>query len=371
MYEGVQVATVHADPGSPAAAFDAAFIASVSRSLLWSAAAAAVVALALTFFLSRRVLGPVEALTSAAKAMEHGDLSQRVKVKSRDEVGELASAFNAMAGSLAKTEELRRNMVSDVAHELRTPLTNIRGYLEAMRDGVLAPDKATLDSAYEEAIHLTRLVDDLQDLALAEAGQLKLDKSATDLADVVERAVRAVAPQAMDKGIDLSVNVAGKLPQVEVDQVRITQVLLNLLSNALVHTPEGGAVGVSATTDQPSAMSLQSPTDTSQNPEPRTQNLGAATPFVLVSVSDTGHGIAHEHLPYIFDRFYRVDPSRARSTGGSGIGLAISRRLVEAHGGRIWVESGPGKGSRFRFSLPLAPRPEVQSGVGPSDRLRS
>ena len=345
IFEGVSVGSVHADPGSPAAAFDAAFLTSVTRSLLWSAAAAAVVALVLALFLSRRILRPVAALTSAARAMEQGDLSQRVQVKSRDEVGELGSAFNAMAGSLARTEDLRRNMVTDVAHELRTPLTNIRGYLEAMRDGVLAADKVTLDSACEEAVHLSRLVDDLQELAMAEAGQLKLDRGPADLGEVVDRAVRAVTPRAMDKSIELSTHVQGQLPQVEIDQVRIAQVLLNLLSNALAHTPNGGTITVSAVGDQPSAISGQPPAASHQS------SL-ISHHFVRVSVSDTGKGIPPDHLPYVFDRFYRVDPSRARSTGGSGIGLAISRQLIQAHGGEIWAESEVGKGSTFIFTLP-------------------
>ncbi len=326
IYQGSPVGTVHVDPGPPEAAFGAAFLTAVNRSIFLSAAAAAVVALALTLFISRRVLRPIGALTSAVHAMERGDLSQRVQVTSRDEVGELGSAFNAMAGSLARTEELRRNMVADVAHELRTPLSNVRGYLEAIRDGVLGPDKATLDSVYDEALHLSRLVDDLQEMALADAGQMKLHRVPSDLAEVVDRAVRAVAPQAIEKGIELSAAAPEKLPPVEIDQVRIAQVLLNLLSNALAHTPRGGSVTV---------------------------RVAQAGKNAEVSVSDTGQGIAAEHLPNIFDRFYRADPSRARATGGSGIGLAVVRQLVEAHGGEVSVKSEMGRGSIFKFTLPL------------------
>jgi signal transduction histidine kinase len=331
LYQGNPVGMVIADPGPPTTAFDAAFLAAVNRSLLLTAAAAAVVALLLTLFLSRRILGPVEALTAAVRAMEQGDLSQRVHIDSGDEVGDLARAFNSMAGSLARNEELRKNMVTDVAHELRTPLSNIRGYLEAMLDGVLAPDEKTLDSTYEEAILLNRLVDDLQELAMAEAGQLKLERSATDLTDVVDRVLRAMSPQAAEKRINLTAEFPADPPPVEIDSGRITQVLQNLLRNALAHTPEGGSVRVSAE---------------------QTGNQ------VEVAVSDTGSGIPPEHLPQIFERFYRVDPSRTRATGGSGIGLAIARQLVEAHGGRIWAESEVGKGSTFRFTLPLAVAPK-------------
>ncbi|HEX9017499.1 MAG TPA: HAMP domain-containing sensor histidine kinase [Chloroflexota bacterium] len=341
-FEGSVVGAVAVVPNPPGDAGDA-FMASVNRSLLFSAAAAAVVALLLTLFLSRRILGPIEALTSAARALEKGDLTQRVRPESKDEVGELANAFNEMASSLARTEELRKNMVTDVAHELRTPLTNIRGYLEAIRDGMIAPERATLDLIYGEAIHLGELVDDLQELALAEAGQLKLEKAPADFADVVDRAVRAVSARALEKNIRLSASVPERLPPLEIDRRRITQVLLNLLSNAVAYTPPGGSVSL---------------------------KVDRSGDVVNVAVSDTGQGIPAEHLASVFDRFYRVDPSRARTTGGSGIGLAIVKQLVEAHGGKVGVESEPGKGSTFTFSLP-APASERPSGATSSDAVRA
>ncbi len=324
---GIPVGFVYLNPGNLGEVGDLGFLSSVNRSILLSAGAAAALALLLTAALSRRILGPVDALTTAVRAMEQGDLTQRVPIESRDEVGELARAFNAMARSLARNEELRRNMVTDVAHELRTPLSNVRGYLEAMRDGVLRPDKQTLDSVYEESLRLSRLVDDLQELALAEAGQLKLDRSATHLGEVVDRAVRAASPKAAVKGIDLTADLPDGIPQTEIDPDRIGQVLQNLLCNALAHTPRGGTVAV------------------------RARPMGNE---VEVAVSDTGSGISAEHLPHVFERFYRVDPSRSRSTGGTGIGLAIAKQLVEAHGGRIWAESEIGKGSTFHFTLPVA-----------------
>jgi len=327
-YRGSQVGTVYINPGASAEAEgETAFLSSVNRSLLLSAGVAAILALMLTVTLSRRILGPVEALTRAARAMERGDLAQRVQVESRDEVGDLGKAFNAMAGSLARNEELRRNMVSDVAHELRNPLFTVRGNVEAIVDGYLPPDGKTMKSIHEDIMLLSRLVDDLQELALAEAGQLRLDRTATELRDVIRRAIRVAEPQAAVRGITLSADLPEGLPEVDIDPGRVGQVLQNLLSNALAHTPEGGAVVVRA---------------------------GLGSGMVEAWVEDTGSGIPSEHLPHIFERFYRADPSRSRATGGSGIGLAIAKKLVEAHGGRIWVESRLGKGSSFRFSLPLA-----------------
>ena len=328
LHRGVPVGAIYVDPlGQGADPQREAFLASVNRALLLAAAAASLVAVLIALGFSRRILGPIEDLTAAARRMEKGDLSQRVEVRSRDEIGELARAFNAMADGLARLEELRRNMVTDVAHELRTPLSNIRGYLEALREGVVEPKQEVLDSLYEEAMLLNRLVDDLQELALAEAGQLRLERRPVALADVVDRAVEAARSRATAKGIALRVDLPEDLPLVDVDSQRIGQVLGNLLTNALTHTPSGGEVVVAAR---------------------------AGESEVEVIVSDTGEGIPPEHLPYIFERFYRVNKSRSRATGGTGLGLAIAKQLVEAHGGRIEVESEVGKGSRFTFTLPVA-----------------
>jgi signal transduction histidine kinase len=299
------------------------FLASVNRALLLIAVAAGLSAVLLILGLSRRILAPVEALTAAVRRMEAGDLSQRVEITSRDEIGELARAFNSMADGLARLEELRRNMVTDVAHELRTPLSNIQGYLEALQDGVVEPEKHIIDSLHAEAMLLNHLVDDLQELSLAEAGHLKLECQPVALTDIVDRAVEAVRPRAEAKGIRLQVDLPEDL-LVDVDPQRIGQVLRNLLDNALTHTPPGGEVGVAAR---------------------------ASNQWVEVSVRDTGTGIAAEDLPYVFERFYRADKSRSRATGGAGLGLAIARSLVEAHGGRIWVESTEGEGSTFTFAL--------------------
>jgi len=328
VHRGMRVGTIYVDPlGRGVDPRKEAFLASVNRALLLAAMAAGLVAAVLAIGLSHHILGPIEALTAAARRMEKGDLSQRVEVKSGDEIGELSRAFNAMAESLARLEELRRNMVTDVAHELRTPLSNIRGYLEALRDGMVKPSRELLDSLYEEVMLLNRLVDDLQELALAEARQLRLERRPVALASIVDNAVEAARPRATAKGIKLQVHLPEDLPLVDVDPQRIGQALGNLLSNALTHTPSGGEVVIAA------------------------QARGTE---VEVSVSDTGEGIPPEHLPYIFERFYRVDKSRSRATGGTGLGLAITKQLVEAHGGRIEVESEVGRGTRFTFTLPRA-----------------
>ena len=217
--------------------------------------------------------------------------------------------------------------MADVAHELRTPLSNIRGYLEALRDGVIEPDASTIESMHEEALLLTRLADDLQELALAEAGELRLDLAPNDLADIVRKAVAAIQVQAATKDIHIETKLAPDLPQVKVDAEWIGQVLRNLLSNAVAYTPQGGQVSVSART------------------------LGS---WVELSVADSGTGIPAEDLPFIFERFYRADKSRSRATGGVGLGLTIVKRLVEAHGGSIEAHSEEGRGSTFVFTVPQA-----------------
>jgi signal transduction histidine kinase len=304
----------------------AGFLDSVNKELLIATAVAGLVALLLTWLLSRRILGPVEALTAAAGRMEKGDLSQHVEVKSRDEIGKLAHAFNSMTDGLSRLEQLRRNMVTDVAHELRTPIANIRGYLEAMQDGIVKPDPNIIESLHEEAMLLTRLVEDLQELELAEAGKLKLVQQRVKPADMIEKAVTATRPVAAEKEVSLSAELPPNLPEIDADPERIGQVLRNLLNNAIKHTPAGGHVDVAACT------------------------RGS---MIEVSVKDSGPGISPDHLPHIFDRFYRADQSRARSTGGTGLGLAIVKELVEMHGGQVRVESTPGNGAAFYFTLPL------------------
>ncbi|MBI2908573.1 MAG: HAMP domain-containing protein [Chloroflexi bacterium] len=321
---GELVGTIFVNPLA-AQTIDSSFLDAVNRWLLVSTAAAGALALLLTLVVSRRILGPIESLTAAARRMEGGDLSSRVAVKGKDEIGALGHAFNTMAESLARNERLRRNMVSDVAHELRTPLTNIRGYVEGLRDGVLQPGRETLDIVFEEAQLLGRLIDDLQELALAEAGQLRLERQPASLNDIVELAVAAIRPQSASKGLHMEIDLMTGLPAANVDAERIGQVLRNLLNNAAAYTPPGGTVAVST---RQAEGSLE------------------------VSVEDAGAGIAPEDLPYVFERFYRSDRSRSRATGGAGLGLTIARRLVEAHGGEIRVHSQLGRGTTFTFTLP-------------------
>jgi len=300
---------------------------SINRFLLLGGSLAIVIALILTFVLSRRMSSPIGVLANAARRLGGGDLSQRVQFRGKGEVGELAQAFNSMAADLEHAEQLRRNLVADVAHELRTPLSNIQGYLEAIRDRVMKPNAATIQSLNEETALLSRLVDELQELSLAEAGELKLVYQAEDIVNVVKQAVTSWHPQVAAKGILLSLDLPDNLPLVNIDRQRVNEVLHNLLENAVAHTHKGGTINVAAM---------------------------AQNDWVEVCVSDTGEGIPVEDLPNIFERFYRVDRSRARATGGSGLGLTIAKRLVEAHGGQITVQSELGKGSSFSFTLPIA-----------------
>ena len=300
---------------------------SINRFLLWGGLLAIAIALLLTFVLSRRMSSPIHALAAAARRLGRGDLSQRVQLQGKGEVQELAQAFNSMASDLEHAEQLRQNLVADVAHELRTPLSNIRGYLEAARDGVVKPDAAIIRSLNEEAMLLSRLVDDLQELSLAESGELKLLCQAEDIAQLIKQTVGAVQAEAETRGVSVSIDLPDTLPPVNVDSQRLNQVLHNLLENAVAHTGKGGTITVTATRQGD---------------------------HVQVSVSDTGEGIPVEDLPNIFERFYRVDKSRARATGGSGLGLTIAKRLVEAHDGNIEAQSEPGRGSRFSFTVPIA-----------------
>ena len=297
---------------------------SLSMLLILSGLLAAAVAMVLTFFLSRRIVAPVESLAKVAQSVARRDFSVQAEVTSRDEVGELSRIFNSMIGELSHTEEMRRNLVADLAHELRTPVTNVQGYIEGIADGIMAPDTATLGSMHNEVLLLCRLIDDLQDLALAESGRLPFLKQPCKLGGIAQRALAAVQQQAHARQITLEVDLPAELP-LQADPERINQVLRNLLTNAVVYTPAGGRVSLLA------------------------RDRGAEIHLV---VRDNGPGIPAKDLPYIFERFYRVDKSRSRATGGVGLGLTIARRLVEAHGGDIEVHSEPGEGTDFVVRLP-------------------
>lgn len=332
--EGRVVGLVYSLPGSRTLLEELRLPYLISPALPLGALGAAVAAILLTVALSRRILGPVESLTGAVRRMESGDLTQRVGVESSDEVGTLARAFNAMADSLERQEEMRRHMVSDIAHELRSPLTNIQGYLEAAQDGLVALDMDLVASLHEEATLLGRLVRDLQDLALAEAGQLSLHREPVPLAELVDDALAMAQPHALARGVLLESHVPNGLPPLYADAQRVAQVLRNLLNNAVSATGEGDTVGVHARREGD---------------------------IVHVTVRDTGCGIAPDDLPHVFDRFFRVDRARTRGTGGSGLGLAIAKQWVEAQGGRVWAESTAGTGSAFRFTVPLC---DAMPGTG-------
>jgi signal transduction histidine kinase len=303
------------------------FLQAVNSSLAIAALAAVGVALALSLFLSRQLTAPLHHLTTAARRAGEGDLAVRVDEKGGDEVAELGMAFNSMTENLQRNEEARKRLLADIVHELRTPLSVIQGNLEAMLDGIIPANNDQIASLHQESLLLARLVTDLRDLSLAEAGQLRLDSSPNDAATLVEKEIALVSGQAEDKGISLSTNLPPSLPQLWVDPQRFRQVLHNLLSNAIRHTSSGDIITIGASSDASSQM-------------------------ITLYVTDTGSGIAPEDLPFVFEHFYRGDPSRQRSSGGSGIGLAVVKQLVEAHGGRVWVESESGKGSTFYFTMP-------------------
>jgi signal transduction histidine kinase len=270
----------------------------------------------------RRFAAPLGDVIEAAGRVEAGDYSARVRERGPREVRSLAHAFNAMSERLETSEAQRRRLVADVTHELRTPLTIMQGDLEALLDGLYPADALHLGPILDETRVLSRLVDDLRTLSLAEAGALALHREPTDIAGLVADSVASFRAQADSGGIDLSVAIEGALPQAEVDPVRIREVLSNLLSNALRYTPRGGSVRVGAS---------------------------ASDSQVRVSVRDTGPGIAADALPHVFDRFYKSEESR-----GAGLGLAIAKSLVAAHGGEIEATSAPGQGTEMRLWLPTA-----------------
>lgn len=292
-----------------------------------TAATAAVILLAaavVTVLAGRRLVRPILALTTATQQMEAGDRATRVPVTGNDEVGRLADAFNAMAESLESGDQQRKALVSDVAHELRNPLANVRSYLEAAEVGLVPLDTTLVQALQEESGLLERLVADLQDLALADAGMLRIHPEERDATDLANQAVAAHRTQAEASGVSVRVDAPGPVP-VHVDPGRLRQALGNLVANAVTHTPPGGTVEVAV------------------------RQTGGS---VVLTVIDTGAGIAPEHLPHVFDRFYRADPSRSRTTGGSGLGLAITKHLVEAHHGHVEATSTVGQGSVFTIRLP-------------------
>ena len=284
------------------------------------------VAIVAGVWMSRTLTAPMAELGEAAQAIGHQDLGRRVTVSGTDEVVALASRFNEMAAQLEEAEGLRRNLLADVAHELRNPLHVLQGNLQAILDGVYEMSDEEIARIYEQTRHLTAMVDDLHELSQAEAHQLPLNKQTVDMAALVKEAAGIFQPMAGAQKIELRVELLGALPQVEADPERLRQVMNNLLSNAMRHTPEGGQVLV--------AVERQAD-------------------MVQVAIQDSGAGIPAEHLQHVFSRFYRTDSARSREQGGAGLGLAIARAIVEEHGGWMRASSpGPGQGSTFTFGVP-------------------
>ena len=307
---------------------DMAFHTATLISLAVAVAASVATALALSWVVSARVVQPVRALAAAAQRIARGAHTARVPVRGTDELAQLAGAFNEMATSLEHAEQIRRQLLADVAHELRTPLATVESYVEALADGVLAADAENWTAIRSETARLNRLVNDLQRVSRAEAHQLDLHPAPTDPGELVQAAVKAARPAFATKGVALASDIQTDLPMVEVDRERIAEVLANLLTNALRHTPPGGTVQAS---------------------------VGQRADRIEIAVADDGEGIAAEHLDRIFERFYRIDPARARASGGTGIGLTIVRAIIEAHDGSVQASSeGIGRGASFTVRLPIA-----------------
>lgn len=318
-------------PGDPMGdamglATQAAFEEAMQRALVAATVIAIASATVVSIAVADRIAGPIGALAAAARRVAGGHYAERVPVADPNELGELATSFNEMAGSLEATERRRLQLVGDVAHELRTPLTTLDGYLEGLEDGVIEPTGATWHLLRAETGRLTRLVNDLSELWRAEAHQLPLRIEAVDAALVAAEVVERFLPLAAARAI--RIDVRSEPAACLGDRDRVAQVLANYLSNALRHAPDGSAITVATST---------------------------AGGVVLVSVMDRGPGIAADQLEAVFERFYRIDAARSRASGGSGIGLAIVRAIAFAMGGRVWAESaGPGTGATFVLELPSA-----------------
>jgi histidine kinase len=303
------------------------FKASFNEALLIAVLAASLTALIVSLFFSRSVLAPVRVMTYASQRIAEGHYAERVDLRGNDELSQLADSFNQMAEQLEQVENMRRQLIGDVAHELRTPLTAIKGVAEGLVDGVFPASAETYLQIHAEAERLSRLVDDLQELSRVESRATRLNIRSVDSSAVIQTVVKRLQFQFDEKRVALTSLTPRDSMYVLADEDRLIQILTNLIGNALQYTPENGSVTVSVERDKNEAR---------------------------VSVRDTGDGIPAEHLARIFDRFYRVDKSRSRAHGGSGVGLTIAKHLVEAQGGKIWAESaGKNKGSAFTFALPL------------------
>ena len=314
------------------------FLTNVNQAILLTGLIVALVVIVFSMILARRLTHPLVSLTQAAEQMRQGDYARRVESPgTQDEMGRLATSFNEMASTieadvneLRRQEQMRRDMIANIAHDMLTPLTAIQGFNEALADGMITHPEQRQETAQligREAQRLRRLVVDMQQMTSLESGQAHLELAPLDIHALVDETLAVIHPECEQRGITVRNEIAPATPPVLADSDRITQVLLNLLDNARRHTPPGGTITVGAT------------------PEGK---------ILRVCVGDTGSGIANADLPHIFERFYRVDKSRTGATGGSGLGLSIVKAIITAHGGQTSAESTPGKGTRILFTLPLA-----------------
>lgn len=301
------------------------FLEAAHRGLLWAALLSLVAGLTLGFLLVRRLLGPLYQMIAISRQISRGDYTARVHIARQDEVGELGAAFNAMIDNLQRIEQLRKKMVVDIAHQLRAPLTNIRGYIEALTNQTLTPTPNVLSLLHEETLRLGNLTEDLMRLSVADAARWTLRREAMDLRELLAHTLALYKNQFADKSIAVETRSSGPASKISADSEKLAQVLQNLLDNAWRYTPNGGRVRISIDTLPHS---------------------------VKAEVANTGEPIAETDLPLIFERFYRIDKARSRNHGGAGIGLAIVKELVEAHGGKTGAESADGE-NRIWFSLPI------------------
>ena len=312
------------------------FQAVIDQSLLLAGFGAFAAAVAVSVYVSRRIVEPLQELAQVSRRLSQGYYHERTSIRSDDEFAALSASLNQLAEAIERTEQRRLGLITDVAHELRTPLTTIEGYMEGLIDGVIQPEPQTFAMLQHEAVRLKWLIEEMALLSRAEAGLLRVEPKPIDLHTVIEYVAAQFQPQFVSQELSLVLELPRDLPVVLADPDRVEQILINLLANALQYTRSGGAVTLLAE---------------------------SFDYYVRVAVRDTGIGIPTEHLSHIFERFYRVDKSRARTSGGTGIGLTIARHLVYAHGGEIWVESeGSGKGTTFYFTLPVH-EPEVIEGI--------
>lgn len=317
-------------PGTP----EGEFLRGLNRAILLSAVAATTLALVIGAVLARTISQPVRKLKEATHRVAEGELGYQVTVRASDELGDLADSFNQMSADLAHSIDLRRQMTADIAHELRTPLSVILGYTEALSEGKLSGSDETFDVMHDEAQHLQRLIEDLRTLSLADAGELPLMRQTVPPDGLLERVAIAHAPRAREQGVSVEVEAPPDLPPMTIDPDRMAQVLSNLVGNALRYTPRGGSIRLLA------------------------ENNGGT---IKLKVVDTGPGIAEKDLPHIFQRFYRADSSRDAAEGQTGLGLAIARSIVEAHGGMIDVASTLGEGTTFTITLPAKSSPASET----------